>query len=474
MTTREEALSFGLSFPDTYQDAPFHDANWQLVRYRANKKAFLWTYEKDGFVNLNLKTAPDRAYFLRGRFSAVLPAYHQNKDHWITVVLDGSIPDEEVRMMIAESYDLISDNPTKRIYEAVKKIPYGRVATYGQIAALAGNPRMSRAVGNALHKNPDPDGIPCYRVVNAQGRLAEAFVFGGVNVQERLLKEEGVEVTDGVVNLSKFQWKQRKLFFTDLDETLLTSDKKVSPLTYAELQKFAERGNSLAIASGRSLHSAMSVQKELGLDFPQSYIVASNGCLIYDCDRKETIFRAGVPFPVVAEIFRMAREQGMYVQTYSDDRIIAPGETEELERYSKFVRTPILLAADPIPHLDKPPCKVLSIELHDHEKQERFRASVTERFGDVIDTMYSSPYYLEIIPKGCGKGPAAVRLAEHLGIPVSDTCAAGDEENDISMIEMTGLGIAMCNGKEEVRRAADAVTEADNNHDGLVPFIRNL
>ena len=96
----------------------------------------------------------------------------QNKEHWNTIILDGSIPDKDIEYMIAESYDLISDNPTKRIYEAVRKIPKGKVATYGQVAELAGDKRMARAVGNALHKNPDPDNIPCFRVVNAKGELA--------------------------------------------------------------------------------------------------------------------------------------------------------------------------------------------------------------------------------------------------------------------------------------------------------------
>ena len=88
----------------------------------------------------------------------------------------------------------------------MKKIPYGRVATYGQIAELAGDRKMARAVGNALHRNPDPDNIPCYRVVNAAGRLAEAFVFGGVNMQEKLLAAEGVITTDGRVDLEKYGW----------------------------------------------------------------------------------------------------------------------------------------------------------------------------------------------------------------------------------------------------------------------------
>ena len=208
-STRNRILEYGLSFPDTYQDAPFHDDNWQLVRYKGNKKAFLWVYEKDGFVNLNVKTEPEKAFFWLDVYSAVRPAYHQNKRHWITIVLDGSIPDKDVRLMIAESYDLISDSPSRRIYEAVKRIPYGRVATYSQVAELAGDRKMARAVGNALHKNPDPDGIPCFRVVNAKGELAGAFAFGGAGVQAKLLAAEGVEVTNDRVDLSKYQWDGR-------------------------------------------------------------------------------------------------------------------------------------------------------------------------------------------------------------------------------------------------------------------------
>lgn len=204
MKTREEALEYGLSFADTYQDAPFHDENWQLVRYKYNKKAFLWTYEKDGYINLNVKVDPEKAIFWREIYDSVIPGYHQNKENWNTIILDGSIPDKDIRIMIAESYEIISYSPTKRIYEAVKKIPYGRVATYAQVAEMAGDRKMARAVGNALHKNPDPDNIPCYRVVNSKGMLAEAFVFGGINMQEKLLKEEGVDIINGRVDMDKF------------------------------------------------------------------------------------------------------------------------------------------------------------------------------------------------------------------------------------------------------------------------------
>lgn len=201
---RKEILDFGLSFPDTYQEAPFHDQNWQLVRIKGSRKAFLWTYEKDGMLHLNVKPDPAWRDFWRDTYAAVIPGYHQSKDHWNTIILDGSIPDEDVKRMITESYEIISYSPTKKIYEAVKRIPRGQVATYGQVAELAGDKKMARAVGNALHKNPDPDTIPCYRVVNSKGELAGAFAFGGMNVQADLLRADGIEVVDNKVDLKKY------------------------------------------------------------------------------------------------------------------------------------------------------------------------------------------------------------------------------------------------------------------------------
>ena len=94
------------------------------------------------------------------------------------------------------------------VYEIVRRIPKGRVATYGQVAYLAGNPRASRAVGYALHRNPFPGEIPCHRVVNREGRLSDAFAFGGVNRQKLLLEEDGVEVSDGHVDLERYQWRR--------------------------------------------------------------------------------------------------------------------------------------------------------------------------------------------------------------------------------------------------------------------------
>lgn len=97
---------------------------------------------------------------------------------------------------------------TEKIYEAVKRIPYGCVATYGQIAEMAGNRNLARVVGNALHKNPDPESIPCYRVVNVKGMLSENFAFGGVEKQKELLEAEGIEVVDNRVDLNNYRMQE--------------------------------------------------------------------------------------------------------------------------------------------------------------------------------------------------------------------------------------------------------------------------
>ena len=131
----------------------------------------------------------------------------------------------------------------------------------------------------------------------------------------------------------------------------------------------------------------------------------------------------------------------------------------------------MLTVSDMASVMDEPPCKILGIDLYDHQKLDSFREAVIQRWGDVLTCIYSNPMYLEIINRDAGKGPAVTRICSYLHIPVENAMAAGDAENDISMLKAAGLGIAMCNGDPEVIRAADVVTAADNNHDGLVPFL---
>ena len=94
----------------------------------------------------------------------------------------------------------------ERLYELLTAIPRGKVVTYGTLAEMMGNRGFARAVGNALHKNPDGEKYPCYKVVNAKGQLAPAFVFGGIEEQKRRLEAEGIEVKNGCVDLEKYEY----------------------------------------------------------------------------------------------------------------------------------------------------------------------------------------------------------------------------------------------------------------------------
>lgn len=106
MRTREEAIAYCLSFAEVYEDYPFRDTNWCLIRHRENKKVFAWIFEKDSLIWINVKCDPEWRDFWRSAYASVQPAYHLNKEHWNSILLDGSVPEEDIAKMVAESYML--------------------------------------------------------------------------------------------------------------------------------------------------------------------------------------------------------------------------------------------------------------------------------------------------------------------------------------------------------------------------------
>ncbi|MBR5287826.1 MAG: MmcQ/YjbR family DNA-binding protein [Clostridia bacterium] len=117
MTTREEAMAFGLSLPGTFADAPFHDDNWTLVRRCDTRRVFLWVYERLGSLYMNVKVEPEMGIIWRGAYAAIQPAYHMNKEHWITVRLDGSLPPQLPGALIEQSY-LLTGKKQRRCKKA--------------------------------------------------------------------------------------------------------------------------------------------------------------------------------------------------------------------------------------------------------------------------------------------------------------------------------------------------------------------
>ena len=106
MRERREVIDYCLTFENVFEDYPFHDDNWCVMRHKQNKKVFAWIFNKDGYVWVNVKCDVEWRDFWRNAFESVIPAYHLNKTYWNSIILDGTIPVEDIKRMIGESYDL--------------------------------------------------------------------------------------------------------------------------------------------------------------------------------------------------------------------------------------------------------------------------------------------------------------------------------------------------------------------------------
>ena len=263
----------------------------------------------------------------------------------------------------------------------------------------------------------------------------------------------------------------KKIFFFDLDGTLLNSKKLVTDKTMEALRKFSDAGNYFSINTGRAIESAKAVYDGLELKLKGSFLCGSNGTQIYSVDEEKFLYKTGVELSLVPKILDLAAEYDMHCHTYNEDHIVSRWNGECMDYYRRVIKTPLIVTDNEMEYLSEPPSKMIAIELHDHDKQERFRKALQEMVGDKLTLLYSNPYYMEIFPSWAGKGSAVKRLAGILGVDIRDTYAAGDEQNDISMIQAAGHGIAMINGTDAVKAAANEVTRFDNDHDGLAEFI---
>lgn len=271
------------------------------------------------------------------------------------------------------------------------------------------------------------------------------------------------------------QLKYNKILFTDLDGTLLNSRKQISSYTRDVLNAWSKAGHKIALSSGRDINSVMDVKKELDLYLPGMYLIGYNGGQIYDCDQKKSIYKTALTLSQTSYIMNAAEKYGVHVHTYSDTHIISPRDDEELLYYKRVIKTPVIICTDVTDTLTEGPCKCIAIELKDSAKLEGFRRSLLPWANqEGISLVYSNPYYLELYPSASGKGTAIKKLCEILDINPYFSVAAGDAQNDLSMIKAAGMGIAMANGCEDVKMAATTITAYDNDHDGLAYVLNDL
>lgn len=267
---------------------------------------------------------------------------------------------------------------------------------------------------------------------------------------------------------------EKKIFFTDLDETLLTKEKTMTPATMTAVKKLTEAGHYLVFTSGRPLNSIIEARRLLPVFDRNLFYIANNGGLIVNAQTMESVWENRLTMEETVYLLQAGAKAGVHCHTYTDDSIVAKSQTPELTFYQKTIHLPVIFSDDLPGVLQKPPFKCLAISLDGRAKIEALRDALLPWAEGRVALICSTDRLLEMFPATAGKGTALKRLAEYLNVPISHTMSAGDQDNDISMLEAAGLGVAMCNGSPGARAAADAVTKTDNNHDGLVPFLEQF
>lgn len=262
-----------------------------------------------------------------------------------------------------------------------------------------------------------------------------------------------------------------KILFTDMDGTLLTSDKRVSPSMQRLLAEMVSAGNHLVLTSGRALNSILKVAERAGLLYPDALIIAANGNEIYDYGSGKFLVQKCVPMDIAQGVIDLAHSHGLHIQSYNDTCVVCEKDCPELSHYKKFTGMDAILTDDIMGTIGYAPYKLLAISLKNRSFLEPLQQEVMQKYGDTVTSMFSCDEYLEIFDKTAGKGNAIRYVCRYLDIPVSNAVAAGDAENDISMLDAAGISVAMANAGDEVKEHADFITEKDNDHDGLSEAI---
>ncbi len=264
------------------------------------------------------------------------------------------------------------------------------------------------------------------------------------------------------------------LLFTDMDGTLLNDNKEVTPAIWQGLKQMTDAGNRLVLSSGRPLPGILAPIEKWQLNFPGTYAIAFGGAQVYDCEKKETIFRAQLDGEDIREIIAIADKMGIHIHGYNDSAIVCRQMNAELDFYTSFIHMPLQHVENLPEALREGSYKLLAVSLEGYTALQPLREELARRFGDRILLSFSNAKLLEIQPATAGKGKALEFLADYLQIPLSHTYAAGDAENDLTMLEAAGTGVAIANAAPAVLAIADIITKADNNHDGLLEIIERL
>ncbi len=263
-----------------------------------------------------------------------------------------------------------------------------------------------------------------------------------------------------------------EILVLDIDGTLTNSQKEISGKTLDSIMKIQERGHKVVLASGRPTPGVLPLANKLKLSEYNGYILSFNGAKIINCNTNEIIYQKVLPGDIIPRLHTAASENSVGIISYEDNCIITDSEIDE------FMETEARINGIPIKKVNDFPSyinfNVNKCLMTGHSaKLEKVEVIMREKFGQQLSIYRSEPFFLELMPQNIDKAYSLGKLLEYLGLSKEQMISCGDGYNDLSMIQYAGMGVAMANAQDVVKKAADYIT-LSNDEDGIAHVINEF
>ena len=258
----------------------------------------------------------------------------------------------------------------------------------------------------------------------------------------------------------------------DLDGTLTNHDKEVTPSTRQALMRAQKDGAHIILASGRPTYGIAPIADHLEIDKYNGYVLSYNGGKIVNWQTKEELYSNHLPNNVIPILYNYAKENGYALLGYAGKEIITEMPDDKyVKEESRINKMEIRKVDNLLESLESNPTKLLMTG--DASLMIKAEEELAEIVGNRMDVFRSAPFFIELVPKGIDKAQSLNRLLELIGLSTNDMIAFGDGYNDLSMLKLAGVGVAMANAVPEVRAEADFITKS-NEEDGVAFAIEKF
>ncbi|WP_303864864.1 Cof-type HAD-IIB family hydrolase [Alkalibaculum bacchi] len=255
-----------------------------------------------------------------------------------------------------------------------------------------------------------------------------------------------------------------KLIAVDIDGTLLNSQGILTKKTKKAIQEAVDVGVVFVICTGRPIQGVKSLNEEINRDLP---FITYNGAMVIKGKSKEILYQRSLPKNLAKEVYDIGSKWNTTMIIWSDNKLYVNHENDKAKEYSKSINTPYIK----IDSIDEIPTEITKILWYDEpEKLSKHQADFKEKIDKRIVHHFSRPFYLEFVDEKATKGIAIQKLCEDYGFDIAQTIAIGDGYNDLSMIQEAGLGVAMENAPDDIKKHAQYITTSCDE-DGVANVI---